>query len=84
MKYTVILSSQAERSYKKLEDKIKGQVRDCLIGLEEEAYSGKRLHGDLKGNFSFRIGKTRIIYTVSEKDKTVNVISMGGRNTIYQ
>ncbi len=84
MKYTVILSRQAEHSYKKLEEKIKAQVRDCLISLEEEAYNGKRLHGDLKGNSSLRVGKVRIIYTVAQKDKIVYIIAIGPRKTIYQ
>ena len=84
MKYTVILSRQAEHSYKKLEEKIKTQVRDCLISLEDEAFGGKRLHGDLKGNYSLRVGKLRIIYMVSEKDKTVYIISIDARKTVYQ
>jgi mRNA-degrading endonuclease RelE of RelBE toxin-antitoxin system len=37
--------------------------------MENQPYTGKRLHGELKENYSMRIGKTRIIYTVSEKDK---------------
>lgn len=84
MKYTVLLSRQAEKFYKKLEEKLKAQVRECLLGLEDQAYAGKRLHGDLKGNYSLRVGKLRIIYTISEKDKIVYVIAMGLRKTIYQ
>ena len=84
-KYTVVLSRQAEHFYRKLEEKIKGQVREYLISLEEEAYSGKRLHGDLKGNNSLRVGKNlRIIYTVSEKDKIVYVIALGPRRNVYE
>ena len=84
MKYTVILSRQAEHFYKKLEDDIKPQVRNCLISLEEDAYAGKRLHGDLKDNYSLRVGKLRIIYAVSEKEKIVHIIAIGPRKTIYQ
>ena len=84
MKYTVLLSRQAEKFYKNLEEKLKAQVRECLIGLEDQAYAGKRLHGDLKENYSLRVGKLRIIYTISEKDKVVYVIAMGLRKTIYQ
>lgn len=84
MKYTVLLSRQAEKFYKNLEEKLKAQVRECLIGLEDQAYAGKRLHGDLKENYSLRVGKLRIIYTISEKDQVVYVIAMGLRKTIYQ
>jgi mRNA interferase RelE/StbE len=84
LRYTVIISRQAEHSYKKLDSKVKTQIRDCLISLEDEAYSGKRLRGDLKDNYSLRVGKIRIIYTVSEQEKMVYVIAIGSRGTIYQ
>jgi len=84
LKYTVVLSRQAEHFYKKLEEKTKIKVRNCLISLENEAYGGKRLHGDLKENYSLRVEKLRIIYFISEKDTIVYVIAIGPRNTIYQ
>jgi mRNA-degrading endonuclease RelE of RelBE toxin-antitoxin system len=59
-------------------------VGECLIGLEEDVFAGKRLHGDLKENFSLRVGKLRIIYAVSEKDKVVSVVAIGPRKSIYQ
>jgi mRNA-degrading endonuclease RelE of RelBE toxin-antitoxin system len=83
-KYTVVLSRQTERFYGKLEGKLKANVRECLISLEEDAYVGKRLHGDLKEKFSLCVGKIRIIYTVSEKDKVVYVIAIGPRRSVYQ
>ncbi len=83
MKYTVVLSRQAENFYRKLGKKEKGQVRDCLIALETDAYLGKRLHGDLKGYCSLRAGKLRVVYAVLEKDKIVHIIAIGPRKTIY-
>ncbi len=68
----VNLSRQAEHFYSKSEKRVKAKVRECLLILEEEAYTGKRLHEDLKENYSLRVGKKlRIIYTVSEKDKAI-------------
>jgi mRNA interferase RelE/StbE len=83
-KYTVVLSRQTERFYKKLEGKDKTNIRERLISLEEEAYAGKRLHGDLKENLSLRVGKLRLIYTVSEEDKSVYVVAIGPRKSVYQ
>jgi len=84
-KYSVVLSRQAEHFYRKLDEKFKSQVRERLISLEEDAYSGKRLHGDLKGSNSLRVGKNlRIIYKVSEKDKIVYVIAIGPRRSVYE
>ena len=52
--------------------------------MESQPYAGKRLHGELKQNYSMQVGKIRIIYTVSEKDKTIYIIAIGPRKTIYQ
>jgi mRNA-degrading endonuclease RelE of RelBE toxin-antitoxin system len=84
LKYTVVLSRQAERFYKKLEKKAREQLREGLIVLEIDAYAGKRLHGDLKEYSSLRVGKLRVIYTISEKEKTVCVVAIGPRKTIYK
>ena len=84
-KYTVVLSNQAEHFYRKLNQKAKSQVRESLLSLENEAFSGKRLHGDLKENNSLRVGKDlRIIYKVSQKEKTVYVVAIGPRRNVYQ
>jgi len=82
--YTVLLSHQTEKFYKKLTENVKARVREALTTLEDHSYAGKQLHGELRGNYSLRIGKIRIIYTISEKDKTVYVITIGPRKTIYQ
>ena len=85
MKYTVVLSRQAEKYFRKLQGKVKTQVQECLVFLENEALSGKRLHGDLKDNWSLRVGKRiRIIYSISQKDKIVYVVAIGPRKTVYQ
>jgi len=84
LSYTVLLSNQAERFYKKLQRNVRGRVREALITLESQPQAEKRLHGELRENYSLRVGKLRVIYRVSEKDKTVYVIAIGPRKTIYR
>ena len=59
-------------------------MREALIGLEDKPHAGKRLHGDLKGNYSLRVGKFRIIYSILEREKAVYVIAIGPRKVIYR
>jgi mRNA-degrading endonuclease RelE of RelBE toxin-antitoxin system len=84
LSYTVLLSNQAEKFYKKLRKNIRARVREALITLESQPQAGKRLHGELRENYSLRVGKLRIIYYVSEKNKTIYVIAIGPRKTIYK
>jgi mRNA-degrading endonuclease RelE of RelBE toxin-antitoxin system len=84
-KYVVNLTRQAEHFYRKSDKKIQTQLRESFLTLEEAPSSGKRLHGDLKENYSLRVGKKlRIIYTISENDKAVFVIAIGPRRNVYQ
>jgi len=57
---------------------------EALVTLEDSPQAGKRLHGELRENYSLRVGKHRIIYYVSGKDKTVCVIAIDPRKTIYK
>ncbi len=84
MSYTVLLSSQAEKFYKKLRKTVRARVREALISLESRPHAEKRLHGDLRGNYSLRVEKLRIIYSISERDKIVQVIAIGPRKKIYR
>jgi len=61
------LSRQAERFYAKLQKNVRVRVREALLNLENQPYDGKRLHGELKENYSLRVGKIRIIYTCFRK-----------------
>jgi len=84
LSYAVLLSSQAEKFYKKLRKNVRARVREALISLESQPHAGKRLHGDLGGNYSLRVGKLRIIYNISERDKAVYIIAIGPRKIIYR
>jgi mRNA-degrading endonuclease RelE of RelBE toxin-antitoxin system len=84
LSYRVLLSNQAEKFYKKLQKKVRARVREALVILEKSPQAAKRLHGELGGNYSLRVGKLRIIYYISEKEKAVYVIAIGPRKTIYK
>jgi len=84
LSYRVLLSRQAERFYKKLQRNVRNKIRKALIDIESKPYVGKRLHGGLRGSYSLRVGKIRIVYNISEKNKVVYVIAIGLRKTIYK
>ena len=83
MRYKVLMSRQAERFYKKLQGEAKVQVRESLLALENEDCSGKRLHGNLKDRCSLKVGKLRMVYMISKKDKTIYIVAIGPRETVY-
>ncbi len=86
-KYTVVLQEDAEKFYKKLAKRdrpLYERISNALHGLEREPYLGKPLHGDLKGQYSYRVGSYRIIYMIKSDVLLVIIIDIGHRREIYK
>ena len=67
----------------RLHPDIKKRIKDAITTILENPGSGKLLKADLEGLMSFRTGKFRIIYRL-EKDKTLTILVIGPRTTIYE
>jgi mRNA interferase RelE/StbE len=44
----------------------------------------KKLRGELRGRFRYRIGEIRIIYKIVEESKTIFIEAIGRRGGIYK
>ena len=77
------LTPSAEKHYKKLPIRFKNRVKKKLLFLEENPYSGKKLVGEFKGNYSLRVWPYRIIYLIQRK-KEIWVISILHRQGVYK
>ena len=62
---------------------LKRKLRLSLQTLLSDPQSGKALRDDLNGLRSFRVGRFRIIYRISDK-KEVEIIAVGPRERIYE
>lgn len=73
MKFKIEFTRQAVKDFKSLSPKLKAKLKDVLMNvLNEDPLIGKRLVGDLKGNFSYRLDlKNRIVYSVDLKRKII-------------
>jgi mRNA-degrading endonuclease RelE of RelBE toxin-antitoxin system len=62
----LLLSQTFKKNYEKLPKDIQQQVKEGLQKIYLNPHSGKKLLGSLAGEFSFRIGRYRIIYFLGE------------------
>ena len=71
--YEIRITKQALKDIQKLSPKMKNKLKSILLEvLSKTPYEGKRLVGDLKGNFSLRLNiYDRIVYSIDEDTKTV-------------
>lgn len=74
-RYTVQLSGQAKKDVEKLTPKLRSKLQEILLRvLAVDPRQGKRLSGDLKGYWSYRLTyKDRILYRIFDNQHLVFV-----------
>ena len=85
--YKILFTRSALKEYEYLRGQnrnIFGRVRAAIHGLAEDPAQGKQLRLSLKGQWSYRIGSYRIIYTIEHKKLIVLILDIGHRREIYR
>jgi len=75
MSYEIKFTKQAFKDTKGLTPKLKNKLHDILLEVvAKNPGEGKKLIGDLEGNYSLRLNlKDRIVYSIDEEEKIVYV-----------
>lgn len=73
--YEIKITKQAFKDIKMLSPKLKDKLKGILVNsIAENPFGGKKLIGELQGNYSFRLTfKDRIVYSIDETNKTVYI-----------
>ncbi len=83
MKYNLILSHRFDKAFSQLERTLQDRVVEGLRELGENPYAGKLLKGKLKGLWSWRVGKYRILYQIQEDQLLIFVVNFDHRKHVY-
>ena len=75
MGYEIRITKRAFKDIKELSEKQKKKLKSILKEiLVVSPYEGKKLIGDLTGNYSIRLNiKDRIVYSINEKKNVVYI-----------
>ena len=73
--YEIRITRQAQKDIEKLAPKLRQKLRTILVEvIAENPHEGKKLVGDLSGNYSYRLSyQDRIIYSIDEDDHIVYI-----------
>jgi len=73
--YEVRITKQALKDIKALSPKLKKKLKSILLEvLSNSPYEGKKLLGELAGNYSIRLTlQDRVVYSVAEEKKIVYI-----------
>lgn len=85
--HEIELTKTAEKEIVKIfksDKKLAQRIMNAIEGLVQNPQAGKALKNVLKGNYSYRVGAYRIIYSFSRKKLLIFVIDIGHRREIYK
>lgn len=80
----IILSKNAAKHLERLPKSEKLKIEKKLLRLAENPYSGKKLSGKLDESRSLKAWPYRIIYSINESDKIVEVSEILHRQGAYK
>jgi mRNA interferase RelE/StbE len=80
----VVLARRARPDLLELDWPVIDAVEDALSQPEREPLSGHALRGRLQGLRSLRVGSYRIVYQLTDNERTVRVAAIRHRGTAYR
>lgn len=85
MDFEIRFSPTAARQFAKLRDeKLRSRIIASLEHLGRDPHAGKPLHGELKGDRSYRTGAFRIVYHVDLAEKSIGILRVEHRSEVYR
>ena len=83
MPYKLRIPKDAVSLIRGLHPQLKKKIRVALQEIIDDPHIGKALKDELKGLWSYRIKRIRIIYRFPSK-KYIDIIALGPRKSIYE
>jgi len=82
--YTVVISRSAVKELDGLSPKTHERVIDHILQLEDNphVFGAEKLTGI--DAYKLRVGNLRIIYTIDDKDKVVEIVMVDDRKQVYK
>lgn len=84
MQYQVIVPKKVQKEISRIDKKFRLKIITAITVLAVNPYLGKKLEGDHKNEWSFRVWPYRIIYQIKNKELVILIIKVGHRQGIYR
>lgn len=82
MAFILQIQPKARKNLDKLPESYRPKIRQALREIISAPFSGKKLSGNRKGQYSFRVWPYRIIYTIKKMELIIFVIDIDHRQGV--
>lgn len=82
--YSIVVLPSARKELKQIPEKMQKRIAGEIDKLSFNPFRGKKLQGDLEGQYAIRIWPYRVLYRIEKKIVTVFILEIGHRQGIYK
>lgn len=82
--FRLAIRSPAAEALRHLPPDIKRAVKSALRVLCADPAAGEPLQNELEGLWKYRVRRFRLVYKVDRNGKTIDIIAIGERRSIYE
>jgi mRNA interferase RelE/StbE len=83
MQYRVVVPKKVQKELNKIDVRYQPQILAAFLELSNNPYIGKKLEGEHKGEWSYRVGVYRIIFRIKNQELIVLIVKVGHRGGVY-
>ena len=83
-RYRLVIPPHVAEVIRSLHPDLKRSVRNTLRTLGDDPSAGSPLRRGLEGLWKFRVRRFRIVYTIDRSRRSIQVVAVGHRRTIYE
>lgn len=83
MEYRLVVPKKVQKDLEKIDKRFKEKILSALLSLTKNPYLGKKLSGEYKDFWSYRVWPYRIIYQILSREITVLIVKIGHRQGVY-
>ncbi len=81
--YSLNIYKRLPKEIKKLPIKRQNLIKNALRNIKKNPYQAKKLKGEYKGLYSYRVGSYRIVYEIDKKKASITIRDVENRKDIY-
>jgi len=70
----IFLTRKFQKNFEKLEKQTQRRIKLALKQIYTNPHKGKKLIGELEGEYSWRVSSFRIIYTIEKKNIWIETV----------
>ncbi|MCB1307414.1 MAG: type II toxin-antitoxin system RelE/ParE family toxin [Leptospiraceae bacterium] len=84
MAYEVRVKRSAEKEFKNLPEQMKRRIGEALTALGDNPFPNNVKKLQNRDDYRIRVGDYRVLYSVNESEKKINVSAIGHRKDVYR